>query len=70
MYKFLTEGTIKLQNKFIKWMNFKSSFTWYHDIMQSIDSFTFKGIIFQYTITLVFLEVEDELESITYQPVE
>lgn len=38
--------------------------------MQSIDSFTFKGIIFQYTITLVFLEVEDELESITYQPVE
>lgn len=38
--------------------------------MGTIDIFTFKGIILQYLMVLVFLEVEDEVETINYQPVE
>lgn len=38
--------------------------------MGAIDIFTFKGIILQYLMVLVFLEVEDEVETTSYQPVE
>jgi hypothetical protein len=37
--------------------------------MEAIDRFTFKGIIFWYLMTLIFLELEDEVESISYQSV-
>lgn len=38
--------------------------------MGTIDIFTFKGIILQYLMVLVFFEVEDEVETISCQPVE